>query len=430
MEVSGMIQAYNYLLASFPVKREVLYPAKNRGELKRVYDNIVSLSKSSPYYKINISQENQEYAIGIKEAALTLKGKLMNMQESDDAGFQSKTVSISDESVLTAKLINENTETLPDTIKIKVNGLADVQINKGKELLNTSFAFPEGEYELDVKVADENYSLKFVQEHKMSNQDTLTRLADYLNKSLPGINAAVEKGRNQEYSRLTIASDMSGRFGDRSFSFSDDVIYGEGIVDFFGLNRVEKEASYSDFELNGARKQTATNTFNLENALQISLNRKDDDTVTLKIVPDSNQILSSVDSVLTTYNNLMKLAKNRVDNNKGEYSASKLITELKSLEKVYRDELEASGIKAGDDGELSLEDALAVQASEDGGMESLFTRKNGFISRLIEKAQAIAINPMEYMEKTVVTYPNNEKTSFSNVYVTSMYSGMLFSSYC
>lgn len=425
-----MIQAYNYLLASFPVKREVLYPAKNRGELKRVYDNIVSLSKSAPYYKINISQENQEYAIGIKEAALALKGKLMNMQESEDAGFHSKTVSISDESILTAKLINEDTESLPDTIKIKVNGLADVQMNKGKELLNTSFAFPEGEYELDAKVGDENYSLKFIQEHKMSNLDTLTKLADYLNKSLPGITAGVEKGRNQNYSRLTIASDMSGRFGDRSFSFSDDVIYGEGIVDFFGMNRVEKEATYSDFELNGARKQTATNTFNLENALQISLNRKDADAVTMKIVPDSNQILSSVDSVISTYNGLMRLAKNRVQNNSDEYSASKLISELKSLEKVYKEELEASGINAGEDGELSLDEALAVQASEDGGMESLFTRKNGFMSRLIDKAQTIAINPMEYMEKTVVTYPNNEKTQFSNVYVTSMYSGMLFSSYC
>ena len=430
MEGTSMVQAYNNMLAGFPIKREVLYPAKNRAELKRVYDNIVSLSKRSPYYKINLSQENQEYAIQIKEMALELKSRLIHMQEPEVSGFQSKTVLVSDENILSARLIHENTESLPEAIEIKVNKLASVQINKGKELLNTSFAFPVGEYQFVAKVGDESYQLKFIQEQRMSNLDTLKNIADDINQSVPGISAMVEKANKKDYSHMTIAGDMSGRFGERSFAFDDDEIYKEGVVDFFGLNRNVQEASYSEFELNGASKQIATNTFHLENVLQISLNRSGEEPVALKITSDSDKILTAVDQVLTTYNNLVSVAKSRVEDSEGHYSASKLIKELKNLEQVYAVELESCGIKFKEDGTLSKEEALAAKAAQDGRMEELFTRKNGFIGRLFDKAEAIAINPMDYMEKTVVTYPNSEKTNFSNPYVTSMYSGMLFSSYC
>ena len=73
---------------------------------------------------------------------------------------------------------------------------------------------------------------------------------------------------------------------------------------------------------------------------------------------------------------------------------------------------------------------MAVQASLDGGMKDLFARENGFIARLKDKMDAMAINPMDYLEKTVVLYPNTQKSNFTNPYVTSMYSGLFFNSYC
>lgn len=424
-----MIQAYNYLLLeNFPAKREVMYPAKNRGELKKVYNSIVSLSKSLPFYKIDLSQENQEYAIGIKENALELKDNLKSMQELDAVGFHNKKVSVSNNTV-SAELLKEDTQNLPDIIKIKVNKLANGQVNRGKELMNSSLAFPPGEYEFNAQVNNETYLLNFIQSKRKSNQETINDLADYLNRNVPGIIAASEKAENKDYSRLTLVSDLSGRFGDKKFSFEDDEVYGEGVVDFFGLNRVETPSSNSDFELNGIKKQTATNSFSLENTLHISLNGISEQPVTLRITQDSDKILKSVDTVISTYNNLIGLAKDRSVNN-NDYSASKLISEMKSMEKVYHEELTACGIKAKEDGTLQLDDSLAVQAAEDGGMESLFNRENGFMARLIDKSEAIAINPMDYLEKTVVIYPNNGRNSYSNPYVTSMYSGLLFSSYC
>lgn len=425
-----MVHAYNYMLESYPVKKDTKYPVSKKSELKKVYDDIVNLSRRSPLYKINLSKENQTYTIGVKESALALKSVLHEMENSEVSGFTSKTVTVSDERVLSAQLLSEQTDGLPKVIELQVNALAAVQINRGRELLNTSRGLPPGEYRFRAKIGDENYSLSYVQEDRQENINTLTRMADYLNQNLSGINAMVDKGSSKDYSRLTIVSDLSGRFGDKRFSFEDTDIYQEGVVDYFGMNRMDKAPNLAWFELNGVDKQTATNTFTLENSLRISLNSTSEKPVTVKIVPDREKILTAVDSVLDTYNGLIRLAKDRTLGSKEHYRAGKLINEMKGLEQIYHDELEACGLKASEDGTLSLEEPLASQAAEDGGLESLFTRNNGFITRLLDKAENIAINPMEYLDKTIVTYPNNEKNTYRNPYVTSMYSGLFFNSYC
>ena len=425
-----MIQAYNYMQQSLPVKRNVKYPVSKRSELKKVYDDIVSLSKRSPLYKVNLSKENQEYTFGVKESALALKAKIGDMADPKVSGFKSKTVVVSDEKALAAKLLSENTEGIPDHIVFQVNNLASVQINRGRELLNTSKGLPSGEYKFNAIIGDETYSLAFEHETRKENKDTLRNFAEFLNRSIPGISAVVEDGTVKDYSRLTLASDTSGRFGDKRFVFEDTDIYNEGITEFFGMNRMEKAPSYAKFELNGVDKQTATNAFTLENTLHINLLNPSEQSISLKIVPDQGKILNSVMEVFTTFNGLIKIAKNRTEDSKDHYKATKLIGEMKSLENVYQEELSACGLKAAEDGSIYLEDSLAVQAAEDGGMESLFTRENGFIARLLDKAETIAINPMEYLDKTIVTYPDSNKSGYRNPYVTSMYSGMFFNSYC
>jgi hypothetical protein len=429
-EESDMFQVYNYLQSSLPVKREVMYPAKNRGELKRVYDNIVSLSKRSPYYKINISKENQEYTFGIKDTALELKSKLYSMFDPEISNFNTKAISVSDESILTAKLLSEDTQQIPDDIKFKVNQLASVQVNKGKELRNDSRALPPGTYEFEVKVRNQSYPLAFVQPERTSNLNTMKNVVNYLNQAVPGLLFSVEEGEDKEYCYMRISGEMSGRYGENNFSFEDMDYYDVGIAEFFGMNRVEQEASCAQFELNDTMKQTATNTFTLENTLFVSLQNTKENPVTVKVTADSEKVLESVESVLSVYNRLIKIAKDRTVSSEDSYNASKLIGEMKSLESMYGEELTACGIESSEDGTLKITDSLAVQAAKDGGMEDLFTRKNGFITRLQEKAEAIAINPMEYLEKTVVLYPNTEKSSFANPYVTSMYSGLFFNSYC
>lgn len=423
-----MSQVYNYMLESYPVRREVLYPAHKKSELKKVYNSIVNLSRKSPLYKIDLTKENQEYTIGIKEAAIFLKSRLEEMSEPEKSGFQSKTAIVSDKDIISAKLIGEDTEGLPDTMTFRVDNLASVQINQGKDLYDDSRGLAPGAYHFYATTPGGSYKLTFVQEERDENRNVMSKLVNYINQELPGVNASIEKGTASAYSRMVLMSEQAGKNGEPAMTFSDEFYY--GIVEYFGLDRVDRQSQPAEFSINDNVHHTSTNTFQLENRLQVTLNSTSEKPVTVKIGPDSQKILSAVEKVLNTYNSLIRLAHNRTADTREHYRASKLISEMKNLEKLYGEELTASGIKADENGFLSLEPSLAVQAAEDGGMESLFTRENGFITRLIEKSESIAINPMEYLDKTVVTYPNSENKTFRNPYVTSMYSGLFFSSYC
>ncbi len=425
-----MSSVYNYMLESYPIKREVMYPAHKRSDLKRIYNNIIDLNRRSPFYKINMSKDNQDYTFGIKETAIELKTKLTGMEDPVAAGFTSKAIRVSDEKVLSAKLLKEDTEGLPDNITFQVTSLASVQINVGKELLLVSKGLSSGEYEFNARIMDQNYKFNYVHENRIENSEALRKMTEFINMAIPGVNATVERGSNNDYGRIVVISEQAGKSGELAFEFTDADYHRMGVVEFFGLNRVEKPSTTSEFMINDIPRKTSTNTFNLEGKLRITLNGTSEEPVSLNIVPDSDKILSSLEDVLNTYNQLVRIAQNRTQDYKEHYRATKLISEMKGLEKVYSEELEACGIISDENGYLSINDSLAVQAAIDGGMESLFTRENGFIARLKDKAESITINPMEYLEKTIVTYPNSEIKTFRNPYVTSMYSGLFFSSYC
>lgn len=427
-----MGQVYNYMIGSYLPKRETKYHALKRDELKKVYNNIVSLSNHSPFYKINLSKQNQDYTIGVKETALALKSRIEDMAISENSGFDSKTVSISNNQILSAKLINGDTDQIPKSITLLVKSLASSQVNRGKELFQPSRGLEPGTYEFSAKVIDQTYPLSYTQQERIPNSITMKNMSEYLNKSIPGLSITVEKGEHEEYNRMVVVSDATGtgKTGEKAFSFEEDGTYGEGIVSFLGLNRTEKAPTNASFELNGINKQTATNSFTLENTLHVSLHHSGEQPVTLRIVPDSERILTGVESVLKSYNGLIGLAKNRTEETPEHYRATRLISELKNLEKIYKEELEASGLISSEDGMLTLDKGIATQAAQDGGIEKLFTKENGFIAKVLSKADSIAINPMEYLDKIIVTYPDNEKASYANPYVTSMYSGLFFSSYC
>lgn len=425
-----MIQAYNYMLESFPLIREAKYPVNKRSDLKRVYNHIVNLNNHSPLYKVNLTKENQEYTIGVKEAALALKLKLSEMMAPETSDFDSKAVSVSNGEILSAELIDEDISKLPEDIQIKVKTLASSQVNRGKELYDFSHSLPSGEYNFTANVLGESYHLTYEHPKRIENQLTLKNVAEYLNKSINGIKAVVEKGSSEDYSRIAIVSERSGKIGDVNFVFEDMDLFKEGVVSFLGLNRIDQPPVNTSFELNGVEKQITGNAFTLENTLLINLHQVKEEAVQVKIVPDKEKIISAVESVLEVYNRLIRLANDRVLDNKEHYRARKLINEMEGFEKLYHEELSACGLYALEDGTLKLDEALAIQAALDGGMESLFTRENGFVARLLDKADAIAINPLEYLDKTIVTYPNTDKSPYRNPYITSMYSGLLFNSYC
>ena len=351
------------------------------------------------------------------------------MTDPQISGFQSRTVEVSDEEKLSVQLLDDDASGLPDKMEIKIKQLYSVQINKGRELLYSSKGLAPGVYEFRARMGSKTYNLIFYQESRRNNQTVLKEMADLLNYSIPGIKAAVENGNARDYYRITITADLPDEAGASLMVFEDSENTQFGIVDYLGMNRVERMPLPAEIELDGVTRQAAGNRFKLNDRLLITLKETTDEPVYINLVPDSTKILKSVQAALDTYNSMINTAKKHMEAG-SNFGAGKLIAELKTLADIYSEELSACGIAVTDDGSLILDETVSAFAARIGKMESLFTRNNGFMAKLRQKAEAIAANPMEYIDKTLVTYIDVKKTNYRYPYITSLYSGLFYNTIC
>ena len=81
-------------------------------------------------------------------------------------------------------------------------------------------------------------------------------------------------------------------------------------------------------------------------------------------------------------------------------------------------------IEISDDDTLSYPDTEPAATASPG-----FEELQDFGSHLLKKLNAISMDPMEYLNRRICAY-SNPATSYVNPYVTSIYSGMLFNTYC
>lgn len=181
------------------------------------------------------------------------------------------------------------------------------------------------------------------------------------------------------------------------------------------------------FDLNGTEKTSLSNEFILGRAVKISLRKPSDTETTIDYHPDIDAIIEGVEEFVSSYNSL-------IDHNltfeEKTGTKSKLLDELKRLSEPFANELESCGISFEEDGHMELDKSLAAQAIEAGDLQVLFQPDSAMTNRMFTKTDQIKINPIEYVDKKVVSYPNFTKPPRGYSYITSLYSGLLFNFYC
>ena len=143
--------------------------------------------------------------------------------------------------------------------------------------------------------------------------------------------------------------------------------------------------------------------------------------------PDSDLIIERVQDFVDDYNTIVK---NNVSFEKKTDTPAKLLRELKGIIGSSKNELEAAGLNFNQDGAIELDTSLAMQAIEDGDMQKLFSKESPFVNRLFTKMDSVKLNPVEYIDKKIVSYPDYSKPAKGYSYITSLYSGLIFNSYC
>jgi len=230
---------------------------------------------------------------------------------------------------------------------------------------------------------------------------------------------------------MRIESDMTGSVnGENLFSFADragDGGDGRGIVSYYNMNNVASSPCNASFEWNGETKEALGNTFVMGRSLEVSLYRPGEQGTQISYVPDSDKILGGIRELMKFYNKLVN-STDKYCTETGQNT--RLVKEYRNLLRPYASELESSGISFDENGYMKLDEALATQSALDGDMEKLLGSGSVLNQKLQKKNDQIKLNPMDYVEKKIVSYLDYGKPPKGYSYITSLYSGMLFNYYC
>lgn len=452
-----MNTVYNQYLTTYaPKKSDTRYDTHKRSELRSIYNSMVKVNRDAPLYIMDNTSDMRAYVVGLKEEARKLHNTIAAVSgDTENIDFHSKIAFSSDENVLSARYIgaavpglsghteNSNADSPNQGTVIAKNGenvsygihvksLASPQVNLGKFLPGDTREIAYGEYSFDVSVEDLGYEFQFSIQPDDTNLDIQNRISRLINNSGIGLKSSVEPDHEGNYA-LRIESLKTGTGTDPSvkpFSIKDNsTVRLGGSVDYLGLDYTAQEAENAVYTVNGKEMSSTTNTFILDKTYEIQLHNispNEGQEITVGMKPDTEALQENIRHLLGGYNQFMKGIESY---QKSQQKSSHLKREFESLSGYYEESLKKIGIDENEDGQFVLnEDRLNASVAMEESDEPLSALKN-FSTSMIRKTDQISLNPIRYVNKTIVAY-KNPANIFTHPYVSSSYAGMMFNSYC
>lgn len=464
---------YDYYLTTYASRPATKSDTHKKSELRSVYNNIVKISKKSPLYKVSVSENIQKFAIDLKENARTLSTDANNLFEKSLESAKSQKYVSDNENVVQVKTldnandintndtytndININDTNIDSTVSsnaditnpdsdsdnisdtksvntafashynIEVLNLATPQVNTSDYLNNDDLDIPKGAHSFEVNVGDSAYEFRFNAAKDDTNKTVLEKLSRLINRSNIGLTSKMLYSGNN--SALEITSNATGLgFTPEIFSIApgENSPY-DKVVSKLGLNNVSSYPTNANFLLNGMEKTTSSNTFTIGKSLEITLNgiSKKGQATSISLNDDLDSVISSINDMISSYNNLLDLSNN---SNEGSDDAAILNKEIHKTTRQYASNLENIGITINENGKMTFDEALFIQTANEDDLDKSLASLNSFRQAIVSRADDISINPMKYVDKVMISYPNPVH-SFANPYMTSIYTGMMFNGY-
>lgn len=424
---------YDYYLTTYASRPATKSDTHKKSELRSVYNNIVKISKKSPLYKVSVSENIQKFAIDLKENARTLSTDANNLFEKSLESEKSQKYVSDNEDVVQVKTLDNISDTesvntaFASHYNIEVLNLATPQINTSDYLNNDDLDIPKGAHSFEVNVGDSAYEFRFNATKDDTNKTVLEKLSRLINRSNIGLTSKMLYSGNN--SALEITSNATGLgFTPEIFSIApgENSPY-DKVVSKLGLNNVSSYPTNANFLLNGMEKTTSSNTFTIGKSLEITLNgiSKKGQATSISLNDDLDSVISSINDMISSYNNLLDLSNN---SNEGSDDAAILNKEIHKTTRQYASNLENIGITINENGKMTFDEALFIQTANEDDLDKSLASLNSFRQAIVSRADDISINPMKYVDKVMISYPNPVH-SFANPYMTSIYTGMMFNGY-
>ncbi len=424
---------YNNYLTAYTPKNVTRYDTHKKSELRGVYNSIVKMNKDAPWYLPTTSKDTQNYAVNLKENARELYNTAAQFGGLEqEALLNKKSAYSSNEDVVDVNYIgDEIPEGAAPGFELQVQSLASPQENIGLFLDNTRVALRPDTYSFDVSINDMNYEFQFAVGENETNKDVQARLVRLINNSGIGIKASLIESEGKTALRMTSESTGVSLGKPAIFHVSDDrTSKANGTVDYFGLDYMSREPANARFLLNGEERVSASNHFTIGRQFELDLKgtTAEEETVRIGLKADAESLTDNVTKLVSGYNEFMKAAASYLG---FQNRSGNLVKEMKEIVSPYRNSMEATGLNMTENGTLEVEkNLLKESALQSEDISSTFSYLKDFSNSLLRKSSQIALNPMEYVDKTVVAYKRPGGPNYVSPYNTSAYSGMMFNSYC
>ncbi len=433
MNTTALNTVYNHYLTSYAPKSTSSLDTHKKSELRSVYNSIVKLYKDAPLYRIDSSKETNLFAIGIKEGARELHNMIVSLGGVNEHELLNKKVAYSsNENIATVSYIGNfsDTESVP-TLNIEVKNLAGPQVNMGKFLPSDSMDLDIGSYSFDIGINDLTYEFQFTINRGDTNQDLQNRLSRLITNANVGIDASTMEDADGN-SALRLQSNATGLkngFGIHFTVTDDSTSKSSGAVNYLGIQDVTRPATDSEFIMNGHERATAANNFTVEKTYEVTLNglsSTEGEVTTIGLKNDTESLTENINHLVLGYNDFIRTASEHLSSKSGNKT---LLFEMDRISSYYRNSLDSFGLKMNTDGFLNVDTKQLENVARSEVARELFSTVKDFANSLLRKTNEVTLDPMRYVNKTIVAYKNPGR-SFSSPYVTSAYSGMMFNSYC
>ncbi len=423
---------YNNYLTTYTPKSLTRYDTHKKSELRSVYNSIVKLNKEAPWYLPTTSRDVQSYAVNLKESARELHNTIAWLGGLEGSeSLQKKSAYSSAPDIVSANFIGEDLPSgTPEGFSIEVENLATSQENMGLFLPEGVVALKPDTYSFDISINNMNYEFQFSIGEGETNREVQERLAKLINNSSIGIKASVLE--EEQRTSLSLTSESSGLPDGKNqiFSVSDErTSKTKGTVQYFGLNYTSREAADAAFKINGEERTASANHFTVGKLFEVELKAlsPEGSPATIGLKNDVESMTDNIRHLIGGYNDFIKAASSYLET---QSRSKALLREMKNIAGKYSNEMESIGLNLSDEGTISIDADLlrrAAQQTQDSG--GSFDYLKNFTQSLLKKSDQISLNPMDYVDKTIVAY-KNPGHNFVSPYNTSNYSGMMFNFYC
>lgn len=429
-EVTVMISSvYSYYLSQYGNKSNSKYDSHTRTQLKNTYSKVVKINSQTPVYKLDLSTAAQKYAIDLKEHARALENITEDLSDGADGTmtFKKSAVSSNASAVNASYITDFGAASDDESFDINVKQLACSQLNTGNYLQPRSKHIKPGEYSFDLSINDVIYEFQFKVDNSETTNNIQNKIARLINRSNIGLTANIKED-SLGNTAINIESEATGINGTTPviFSIKSDDPNNQLLIDTLGLDRVTQYPSNAIFDVDGDERSSMSNSITINKAYDVKLSKVTEEPVTISLKADADSIVESLNELVAGYNNLISVTND--ENNNHFQGTEKLQNEIASIARSYKKQLADSGLSLNKDGTISTDKEVIINADNKDALSHIYESLNSFKNSIKEKAEDIALNPMDYVNNKIIAYKNPLR-SFPDPYNLSAYTGMMFNGY-